>query len=327
MVSRCHAVWGQVTLKTVYRTSDPEQLLFLNRTCEAQPDRECLEEYYGDSHWPSSGPNESSLQKRVAKGTTLASEADTVFTWLAATNRGAEEVCKAALLNKGIIDDDTEKGYDCNPTTKATLGILAIHGLILRLNRNLEKSRGFVNGALCMVIEKLNGNGFFIAKLLGCGNYVLAQPMEEQGARFLPCWYGYAATIRRAQSASLPMGCIYFGQKYLCAGRGYGYVAASRFRTRGGCFLYGHLRRTDFLPVGGEGNPEEVLERGYDSLSDDDDEDARGLGYACDGKFRCVRRICRDMRSRCQRGRPRFRITVFVLHLRCLLPSQYSSSL
>ena len=103
--------------------------------------------------------------------------------------------------------------------------------------------------------------------------------MEEGGERFLPCCYGYATTIRRAQGASLSMGCIYFDQKYRVAGRGYGYVAASRFRTRGGCFLYGHKRRTDFLPVGGEG-ADEVLERGYDSLSDDD-EDGRGLEYAC----------------------------------------------
>ena len=76
------------------------------------------------------------------------------------------------------------------------------------------------------------------------------------------------------------MGCIYFDQKYFCAGRGYGYVAASRFRTRGGCFLYGHKRRTDFLPVGGD-DEHEVLERGCDSLSDDDDE-GRGLEYAND---------------------------------------------
>jgi hypothetical protein len=41
------------------------------------------------------------------------------------------------------------------------------------------------------------------------------------------------------------------------------------------------MRRTDFLPVGGEGE-DEVLERGYDSLSDDDD-DGRGLEYACEG--------------------------------------------
>ena len=76
------------------------------------------------------------------------------------------------------------------------------------------------------------------------------------------------------------MGCIYFDHKYGKAGRGrgYGYVAVSRFRSRGGCFLYGHKRRTDFLPVGG--NPEEeVLERGYDSVTDDDEEGC-GLEYA-----------------------------------------------
>ena len=129
--------------------------------------------------------------------------------------------------------------------------------------------------------ERLNGNGYFIAQLVGRGNYVLVHPMEEGGCRFLPCCYGYATTIRRAQGASLSMGCIYFDQKYRVAGRGYGYVATSRFRSREGCYLYGHLRRTDFLPVGGESS-EEVLQRGYDSLSDDD-EDGRGLEYACEG--------------------------------------------
>ena len=104
--------------------------------------------------------------------------------------------------------------------------------------------------------------------------------MEEGGHRFLPCCYGYATTIRRAQGASLSMGCIYFDQ-HRAAGRGYGYVATSRFRTRGGCCLYGHMRRTDFLPVGGDADTE-VVERGYDSLSDDD-EVGRGLEYACDG--------------------------------------------
>ena len=41
------------------------------------------------------------------------------------------------------------------------------------------------------------------------------------------------------------------------------------------------VRPHDFLPVGGE-REVEVLERGYDSLSDDD-EDGRGLEYACEG--------------------------------------------
>ena len=62
------------------------------------------------------------------------------------------------------------------------------------------------------------------------------------------------------------------------AGRGYGYVAASRFKSRDGCYLYGKLRRTDFLPVGEE-QPDEVLQRGIDSQSSDED-DGCGLEYA-----------------------------------------------
>ena len=62
------------------------------------------------------------------------------------------------------------------------------------------------------------------------------------------------------------------------AGRGYGYVAVSRFRSRAGCHVYGKLRRTDFLPVG-EDEEGQVLERGYYSVSSEDD-DGAGLEYA-----------------------------------------------
>ena len=63
----------------------------------------------------------------------------------------------------------------------------------------------------------------------------------------------------------------------MVAGRGYGYVAVSRFRRRNGVYLYGKLRRTDFLP-GGEPTADEVLERGYDSASTDSENG--GLEYA-----------------------------------------------
>ena len=98
--------------KTVYRTSDEEHLLFLNRIREEQPDRPCPEEYFGDRHWPSSGPyQEMSLQECVSKGMELAEGTNEVFTWLTATNRGAGKICTAALLNKGITQADTALGY------------------------------------------------------------------------------------------------------------------------------------------------------------------------------------------------------------------------
>ena len=55
-------------------------------------------------------------------------------------------------------------------------------------------------------------------------------------------------------------------------------MGASRFRERAGLYLYGKLRRTDFLPVGEE-QEDEVLERGYLSVSSDD-EDGNGLEQA-----------------------------------------------
>ena len=70
--------------------------------------------------------------------------------------------------------------------------------------------------------------------------------------------------------------CI-FHQFRRVAARGYGYVACSRFKSRSGCHVYGKLRRSDFLPVGEE-LEEEVLVRGYDSVSSADSEGC-GLEY------------------------------------------------
>ena len=70
------------------------------------------------------------------------------------------------------------------------------------------------------------------------------------------------------------------------AGRGYGYVAASRFKSRAGCYLYGKMRRTDFLLVG-EAQPDEVLERGIDSQSSDE-VDGCGLEYAFSEDDECI---------------------------------------
>ena len=264
-----------VTLDTVYRSSDGEHLLFQNRIRETQPDKKTLREYFDERHW-----DEYSLQECVAYGLRMAEEKKCVFTWLTATNRGAAEVCEAALAEVGISKKDLEGGYVCDPTSKSTMRILARPGLVLRLTRNLDKQRGFVNGALAVVIESLYGNAVIIAQLVGTGNFVLIHPMEEDGARFLPCCYGYATTIRRAQGASLDLGCLYFDQHRHHAGRGYGYVGVSRFKSRAGCFLYGKLRVTDFLPVGEE-KEDEVLERGFESETSDEDE--RGMEYAFQG--------------------------------------------
>ena len=271
MCRRFCDVMESIELVTSYRSTCPEHLLFLNRIRESQPDWKTLLDYFGDRHWKN-----STLEECVAYGFELAAARRKVFTWLTHTNMGASTVCRAALALRGISDDDLHAGYRCDPLSKSRLPILARPGLLYRLTRNLDKRRGFVNGALAVCHESLMGNEVFIARLVSTGNLVLVHPVEEKGDRFLPLAYGYATTVRRAQGASLDLGCIYFDQKKRGAGRGYGYVAVSRFKSREGCFLYGKLRQTDFLPVG-EGTESEILERGV--LSETSDSSEAGIEF------------------------------------------------
>ena len=73
-------------------------------------------------------------------------------------------------------------------------------------------------------------DGVFIVRLT-TGTLVLVHPITVGDRTFLPCTYGYATTIRRAQGASLDAGCLYFDHCYP-PDRGYAYVGASRFRTK-----------------------------------------------------------------------------------------------
>ena len=135
-----------VELKTVYRSADPEHLLFLNRIRLEQPSRYALSDYFGDRHW-----GKLSMRDAVARGQVMAEHSAEPFTWLCHNNKGSSDVCQAALLNMGIGPKELARGFLCDPASKSGLRILAIKGVMLRLTRNLDKARGFVNGALCVV--------------------------------------------------------------------------------------------------------------------------------------------------------------------------------
>ena len=265
----------KVRLDTVYRSSDPEHLVFLNEIRNGQPDRSTLREYFGDRIWH----RRDSLDVAVGRGMKIAEETGKPFSWLTSTNRGAAEVCEAALRVLQVTPEEVAEGFQCD-YEHSHLRIVAKRGILIRLTRNLDKQRGFVNGALATVWEQLDGSRCFIARLCTSGNLVLVHPLREMDKKrsvmmtFLPCVYGYATTIRRAQGASLDQGCLYFdqtncGKKH--PGRGYGYVGASRFRSREGCYLYGRIRRTDFLPVGDE-RESDVMERGTLSESTEEED-------------------------------------------------------
>ena len=64
---------------------------------------------------------------------------------------------------------------------------------------------------------------------------------------------------------------LYFDHSYP-PDRGYAYVGASRVRTANDCYHFGLIRRTDWLPVGGDESTEQ-LQRSADSMSDSEDSD------------------------------------------------------
>ena len=133
-----------------------------------------VEEYFGDRHW-----DMVSLEAAVRRGCALEESSGLRFTWLTCTNAGAAEVCRAALALAGIGEEELSGGYLCDPDSKSPLRIIARPGIKVRLTRNLDKQRGFVNGATGTVWESLRDNAVFSVKLHGTGNMVLVYPMEE----------------------------------------------------------------------------------------------------------------------------------------------------
>ena len=148
----------------------------------------------------------------------------------------------------------------------ATTNIVARPGILVRLTRNLDKKRGYVNGAIGEIVTVLS-DGFFTVRLK-TGTMVLVHPIcGNREKAFVPCTYGYATTIRRAQGMSLSKGCVYFDLNFPPE-RGYAYVAVSRFRTRAGVYHFGRYRRTDWLPVGMD-NDDDQTKRSIASMSSD----------------------------------------------------------
>ena len=101
------------------------------------------------------------MAEAVARGLRMEEATGQVFTWLTTTNAGAAEVCRAALGLRGIGEGDNARWYLPDPASKSTLPILARPGIVIRLTKNFDKQRGFVNCAVGTVYESLRGSEVF----------------------------------------------------------------------------------------------------------------------------------------------------------------------
>ena len=235
-----------IKLRTIHRTDDNELLDFLRLCRTGQPERATLFQFFRGRRF------RKSLADAVAYGSERAVATGRPFMWLCVTNAGVEHINRTVLDSLGLLDDCLKHGFPTDPNAGEVSRFYASPGLLVRLTRNLDKDRGFVNGAMGTVETILHQHGqtpvVFTVKLSMTGVMVLVHPVWHDRQMVLPCTYGYATTVRRAQGATYYHGCLYFDHRYP-PDAGYGYVAASRFKSKAGVYLYGKVRRTDFIPV------------------------------------------------------------------------------
>jgi hypothetical protein len=246
------------------RSKDPELLDFLRYVRTRQPSRPTLAAFFRGRAMPRTFASAVSFCEREA--------GDDPFTWLTVTNNGSREVNLAFVAARYGITDAQLEEYGIPGDHKAGGSRLIIRpGMRIRLTRNLDKDKGFVNGALGTVDLLLDPRGCVFTFRLQSGAMLLVHPVFSGGHHFLPCAYGYAMTIRRAQGATLGRVVLYFDHTYP-AERGYAYVGASRVRAASGLYYFGTMRQSDWLPVGGDPETEHTI-RGVDSVDDSDEEE------------------------------------------------------
>jgi hypothetical protein len=206
---------------------DPKHLEFVSAIRHSQPSREQIHEYFEE---PVARWLRQKLRKCVEFGMEAQERHRQPFVWICNTNKGVAKVSRAALRHIGIELEDIEAdGYLGDPSVKGMLRILPRVGVWLRLTRNLDKARGFVNGALGQVVEVFRHPDFFSVRLLS-GTLVMVHPVSYGGETFLPCVYGYAVTVRRTQGLTLFHGALFLDGRFYPRPRGHAYVAVSRFR-------------------------------------------------------------------------------------------------
>ena len=177
------------------RSKDPVLLDFLTSIRLAQPRKRAIKEFFKDRHL------KLSLEKAIERSIQLESLNHKPVTWLTVTNAGSAKVNEAMLSKRCGLTPDFIQANGYAGDTKAGADRLIIQvGMRLRLTRNLDKDRGFVNGAIGWVVQILNKEATVFTMKLTHGSMVLVHPIHADGKTFLPCAYGYAMTIRPALS-------------------------------------------------------------------------------------------------------------------------------
>lgn len=156
-------------------------LNFLAHARVHQPSRRCLEEFFAGRRLP------RDLDMAVQKALRLERETGRGFTFLTVTSKGAKQLNLARLRAEFPEAARKIEGLDgCivgDPQAEA--GLLWLQpGMRVRLTRNLDKDRGFVNGSSGIIETMLTKDTFVLRTRQG--NRILVHPVTDRGETFVP---------------------------------------------------------------------------------------------------------------------------------------------
>lgn len=279
------------------RCQDPEMHQFLCHARCHQPKKGVVEDFFRGRFLPKDVNGAARASKEIEEAVAARRGSPCEFTLLPTTNQGAAALNQARVRLELGSDYDRLMATDAVPADPTMGGgsIVICEGLRMRLSRNVDKDRSFVNGMFGTVVKKLS-NSVFVLKTSN-GVLILVHPIKDGDKVFLPCAYGYAVTIRRCQGSTLDLGCLFFDKRR--PDRGYAYVGTSRFRMRDRVWHAGDVRRTDWLPVGEDPRGGEQIYPSVDSCSDSEDEQDQDAAEDSFAVFARDREVVAGSESEC----------------------------
>ena len=235
-------------------------LAFLNKIRCRQPSRAELEEFFADRIW------ESDLQAAARKSLRMEVTENRNFMFLTVTNKAAAALNQARLQLE-FPEEARQLAEGRGWPAEVGRVLLASH-MRVRLTHNVNKDEGFVNGNMGHIRKMLRSDVFIMESSQQTS--ILVYPVTVKGQKYLPVSYGYATTMRRAQGATLDAVGLLFDRRL--PDRGYAYVGTSRAKSRSSVYHLGHLRQTDWLPVGGDPSQEHTSLSALSESSDEQEE-------------------------------------------------------
>ena len=247
------------------RSTDENLLRFLDIARGSQPTKETLRDFFEDRIF--SRDRHVTMRKLLD----LEKERDKEIVVLTVTNHEADKWNRARLAIEFPQVIEAMETCMVRGDPEFMTGPLEVAPQVrLRLTKNLDKDRGFVNGAMTVVQHVLRKDVYVVARSDGVLNLV-HPTRDNKGRTMVPATYAYATTIRRVQGATLPAVALRFDRRL--PDRGYAFVGASRVRAKTDVYHISCLRRTDWLPVGKANPQKEQLQTSCESIDSSGDEE------------------------------------------------------